>query len=89
MSNFKQTIAKLDSSLPVGRSFDMIRRPIITGGKKAVMYMIDGFVKDEMFEKIMEFLMTADAEKMSQITRASDFLEQFVSYVEVSEDPDE
>ena len=89
MSNFKQTIAKLDSSLPVGRSFDMIRRPIITGGKKAVMYMIDGFVKDEMFEKIMEFLMTADAEKMSQITRASDFLEQFVSYVEVSEEPDE
>ncbi len=89
MGNFKQTIAKLDSSLPVGRSFDMIRRPIITGGKKAVMYMIDGFVKDEMFEKIMEFLMTADAEKMSQITRASDFLEQFVSYVEVSEEPDE
>ena len=37
------------------RNFDILKRDIVFGGRKALLYMVDGFIKDELLEKIMEF----------------------------------
>ena len=52
-SNFDKNINTLSKALRVGKSFDIIERSIIIGDKKATMYYIDGFVKDDVMELIM------------------------------------
>ena len=46
----------IEKMLQPQKSFDVIRRDLLIGGRIAALYFIDGFMKDEMFEKIMEFL---------------------------------
>lgn len=36
------------------RNFDILKREIIFAGRAALLYMIDGFVKEELLEKIIE-----------------------------------
>ncbi len=44
----------MDQTLPVEKSFDIIRREMEIGGKESVFYYIDGFIKDEAMLKIMD-----------------------------------
>ena len=50
----------MDRTLPVGKSFDLIKRTIEIGERKAVLYFIDGFVKDEAMLKLMDSFMGRD-----------------------------
>ena len=45
--SFKENIQYMDQTLPVEKSFDIIRREMEIGGKESVFYYIDGFIKDE------------------------------------------
>ncbi len=74
--------------LPLGRSFDVIKRDLYIGGKKAAMYFIDGFVKDGVVAKMINFLLTIKPEQLSGIDDAQDFAAHFVTYVEVSTEND-
>lgn len=75
-------VAGLDSALRVDKSYDVIGRDMIVGDRRARMYFIDGFVKDEIMEKIMEYLMKLDAGALSGAGDAEDFCTRFVTYVE-------
>ena len=44
--SFKENIQYMDQTLPVEKSFDIIRREMEIGGKESVFYYIDGFIKD-------------------------------------------
>ena len=74
--------------LPLGKSFDMIQRDLVIGGKKASMYFIDGFAKDGVLAKMITFLLSVTPEQMQGIETAQDFSSHFVSYVEVSTEND-
>ena len=52
-SDFKSTISSIQSILQINKSFDVIEKIIIIGGKKTYMYYIDGFVKDDLLQRIM------------------------------------
>lgn len=45
----------LNELLHVEENFDLIYRVITVGGREACLYLIDGFHKDDILEKIMEF----------------------------------
>lgn len=81
--HFKQTVEKLDQMLHISDSFDLIRRPLKIGGTSAMLYMVDGFVKDDILEKIMEFLMKLSPADLEGVSSAQAFADLFVSYVEV------
>lgn len=49
--SFKENIQYMDQTLPVEKSFDIIRREMEIGGKESVFYYIDGFIKDEAMLK--------------------------------------
>lgn len=53
--DYKTRCKNIDSLLCVGDTFDMLKREIRLGDRHAVFYMIDGFLKGEVLEKIMEF----------------------------------
>ena len=87
--SFEENIAYMNEVLPVKESFDVIRREIEIGGKEAVFFFIDGFMKDEAMLKIMDSFLSVSAQDMPEDT--DDFVQRHVPYVEVDilEDFDE
>ena len=81
MASFEENIAYMDKILPVKDSFDIIRRDMIIGERKATFYFIDGFTKDETMLKIMDSFFRITAEDMSE--DSTTFARTKIPYVEV------
>ncbi len=86
--HYESDTTALERQLRLGESFDLIGRKILVGGKKATLYFVDGFAKDEVMEKILEYLMSLKPEDMEARRSAEDFTRHFVTYVEVSQAAD-
>lgn len=80
-ASFEENIAYMNETLPVKESFDVIRREIVIGGKEAVFFFIDGFMKDEAMLKIMDSLLSVTEQGMPG--DADEFVQRHVPYVEV------
>jgi len=72
-SSLKESMAYLNERLAVDKNFDVVYRVIHMGGREACIYFIDGFCKDELMQKMMQFFMAmtpeelpADAHEMSK-----------------------
>ena len=78
---FGRTPAGVRRGLSAGRNFDLILRSITIGGREAALYFVDGFVKDELLEKIMEHFYKL---KPEELTDAAGFESACVPYCEVS-----
>ncbi|MBE6939548.1 MAG: spore germination protein [Ruminococcaceae bacterium] len=48
---FDESTAMLDHLLGVGRSFDMTRRSLCIGGRRAVLWVINGYAEDGLLER--------------------------------------
>lgn len=81
-----ETIAMLKKRLRAEESFDLIYRTMTIGGKGACLFFIDGLVKDEVMEKIIEFFYSA---KPEDVTDAHSFVKSSVPYIEVALSDDE
>ena len=82
MKDFDEWIAEIDNELKPDKSFDIIKRPLKIGGRRAALYFIDGFIKDEVYEKILEFLYKQTPEEIAGIGDMSRFAENKLPYVE-------
>lgn len=82
--NLEENRNMMATLFPLDKSFDLIERQIVIGGKKAVMYFIDGFIKDGVMEKMLQFFLKITSDQLENIDSARTFSEHFVSYVEVT-----
>ena len=71
----------LNRCLDVDKNFDVIYREITIGGKSACMYLIDGFCKDELMQKLLQYFM--DQKKEDMPGNCQEFAKQMTPYVEV------
>lgn len=62
--DFQKNMDYLNKTLAVNVNFDIVYRVIHIGGKNAVMYLIDGFCKDEMMQKMLQYFITLKPEDM-------------------------
>ena len=88
MENFNKWISYLDGELKPDKSFDIIKRELEIGGRRAALYFIDGFIKDEVYEKILEFLYKQTPEDIGIITDMTQFARLKMPYVEVDSTDD-
>ena len=79
--NLKEDIQYLNQTLDVEKNFDVIYRIITIGGKEACMYLIDGFCKDELMQKLLQYFMDLTPDKMPE--NCHELSKQFTPYVEV------
>ena len=80
-------IKYLSDTLNINKSFDIIFRIIELKGHKAAFYCIDGFTKDDLLEKLMEFMLKqTESIKLPQDfpPDAHSFLYMLLPYCEVS-----
>lgn len=65
-SNLEETMQYLSEHMHVEESFDLVYRVIHVGGRKACYYFIDGFCKDEMMQKMLQYFLDLKAEEMPE-----------------------
>ena len=78
--DFEENKKYLTQELRVKENFDIVSREIVVGGKKAVFFFIDGFCKDELMEKLLQYLIDKKPEDMPSNIQE---LSQTLPYVEV------
>ena len=71
----------LNQVLAVEQNFDVIYRVISFGGREACMYLVDGFCKDELVQKLLQYFMDLTPDKMPSDMHG--LSKQFTPYVEV------
>ncbi len=82
---YQEDTKALSQQLRVTESFDVVNRELESPGGKLSFYFVDGFVKDEVMEKIMEFLLKAPPENFSgEIQKA---MNRLIPYVEAAAEP--
>ncbi len=87
-SDYNSNLHMINEKLRVGESFDILIKRLKIGGRKATFYCLDGFVKDEMFEKELEYLSKLTAEDLAKTEDADDFLDTYITYIECSAEYD-
>lgn len=80
-ASIENVTAQINRLLPVEKSFDIIQRNLLIGGRKAAFYFIDGFTKDETMLKLMDSFLKITEQDMPK--DASGFAEKCIPYVEV------
>lgn len=71
-----------DKMLKIEKNFDIVCRQIHIGGRKALMYYVNGFCKEDDVQKIMEYFMDITKEDMPK--NAAEMLQDNLPYVDVS-----
>lgn len=78
---FEQRDEAAKQLLRIEDSFDLIRRRFMIGGKQAGFYTVDGFLKGEVSEKVMEFFYKITEEQMPE--DFAGFLQQQIPYLDL------
>lgn len=74
---------EMDLRLNVDKNFDIVKRNLLIGGKASALYFVDGFIKDEVFEKMLEYLFKQTPEDLKNIDNMQTFSLNKMPYVEV------
>ncbi len=80
--DIKENIKEIDSRVRPDLNFDVIKRDIIIGGRQAALYFIDGFMKDAVFEKLMEYLYKITPAELKAIPNMEEFTKGHMPYTE-------
>ena len=80
---YTETIDRLSRKLRVDASFDLMSRPVSIGGRLSTLYFVDGFTKDEVLAKMLQYLTKLTPEDVEGITSADEFATRYITYTEV------
>lgn len=86
LSGFQENKDLLDLRLHVDVNFDLLTREITVGERRACYYCIDGFIKDELMEKMLQYFVGLKKEDIPQ--DADEMCKAYVPHVEVETEED-
>ncbi|WP_368408227.1 spore germination protein [uncultured Eubacterium sp.] len=79
--NLQMNVEKIDKLLYVEQSFDLLKRELTVGNRKAVMYYINGFCDSDMIQKIEEFFCKLKADEIPDTPER--FVRDKIPYVQI------
>ena len=59
--NYMDNVRRFDEVLGVGRSCDLVSRDYVIGGRRARLWVIDGYGKDATLERMGAFWLVSQA----------------------------
>ena len=80
---YTETIDRLSRKLRVGASFDLMSRPVSVGGRLATLFFVDGFTKDEVLSRMLQYLTDVTPDALGDMTSADEFATRYITYTEV------
>lgn len=84
--NLDENMTYLNNKLAVDTNFDVVYRVIEIGGRRACMYFVDGFCKDEMMQKLLQYFISISPKDMPD--NAQEMSKQCMPCVEVDLEDD-
>ena len=78
---YLETVGTLKEKLRVDASFDMMFRELRVGHRASSMFFVDGLSKDEVLEKMLEFMAKIPEEDAAGITDADEFIKRFITFI--------
>jgi len=81
-NDYRENIRVLDGLLGVGRSCDMVSRDCLIGGRRARLWVVDGFGSDSILERMGAFWLTLKPENVVGLTEMQDFLDRYITFSE-------
>ena len=81
-NDYRENVRVLDGLLGVGRSCDMVSRDYLIGGRRARLWVVDGFGSDSILERMGAFWLTLKPENMVGLTEMQDFLDRYITFSE-------
>jgi stage V sporulation protein AF len=82
-NKFKENIDYLTEKLGVGKSFDVVKKDLEVGDKKASIFFIDGLVKDDIMIWILSILQRVKREEITPNTLKK-LIENKIPYIETT-----
>ncbi|MCM1090343.1 MAG: spore germination protein [Butyrivibrio sp.] len=84
--NLQENMDYMDRLLGVEHNFDVVHRTMSIGDKNACMYLIDGFCKDDLIQKILQYFMDMKPEDVPK--DAETLVKQYIPHIEVEVEED-
>ena len=81
-NDYRENVRMLDGLLGVGRSCDMVSRDYLIGGRRARIWVVDGFGSDSILERMGAFWLTLKPENVVGLTEMQDFLDRYITFSE-------
>ncbi|KKI88616.1 spore gernimation protein GerA [Bacillus sp. SA1-12] len=85
--DFQENIDYLSERLGVKKSFDVIRLDLEYADRKMALFMVDGFVKDDILHYLMKYLSRLVQEQLEENTLEK-LLKTYIPYVEIEKTND-
>ena len=89
--NYMENVRLFDQALGVGRSVDMVSRDYLIGGRRARIWVVDGYGLDETLERMGSFWLSRPGDALEGLRDMQDFANRFITFseVDVGFDPEE
>lgn len=87
-SNYQENINLIHSHLSIDKTFDIVERPFIVGGRNSVLYFLNGFIKDNIMQDILKSFFKIAPETMNLYNTIDDFIKNEVHHVSVKGETD-
>lgn len=81
-SSLNENIKNFNSILFIDQNFDLIYRTVSIGGRESCLYFIDGFLKDDTMEKLLQVFTGVNKEDMPKDEH--EFSKRYIPYGEVN-----
>ena len=80
--NFCENEKMLDGYFQVDKNFDVVNTRFLVAQRQAKIYYIDGFVNNEISERVLNFMMSR-TDKIPEEMTPEEFVQSVVSYIEM------
>ena len=79
---YRENVDWFNKTLGVGRSMDIVSRDYVIGGRRARLWVVDGYGKDETLERMGAFWLTLKPEQVKTMAEMQAFADRFISFSE-------
>ena len=82
--NYQENVRRLDATLGVGRSCDLISRDLVIGSRRARLWLVDGFGLDVVIERMTALWLGLTDHDLAGLTAMQAFVDRHVSFSEAA-----
>ena len=82
--HYTDNVTWFNETLGVGRSVDIVSRDYLIGGRRARLWVIDGYGKDGTLERMGAFWLSLTSEDVAPLTEMQAFADQYITFSETN-----
>lgn len=80
--SFRENVEWFDRTLGVGRSVDLVSRDYLIGGRRGRIWVVDGYGRDGILERMGAFWLTLSPEQVEDMAEMQVFADRFITFSE-------